>query len=43
MGMQRGQDKVKNSGTEELGLAIDALTRICDGLSIDDIESFETR
>lgn len=43
MGMQRGQDKVRDSGTDELGLATDALTRICKGLSIDDIESFDKR
>lgn len=43
MGMQQAQHKVRNSGTYDEGTTTDALTRICDGLSIDDIESFENK
>ncbi len=41
--MQRVHHKIKNSGPYEEGTSTDALTRICDGLSIDDIESFENK
>jgi hypothetical protein len=40
--MQRAQHKIRNSGMHD-GATIDTLTRICDGLSIDDIESFGNR
>ena len=38
--MQRAQHKIRNSRMHE-GATTDGLTKICDGLSIDDIESFE--
>lgn len=41
--MQRAQNKIKNSETYDEDTTTDTLTRICDRLSIDDLESFENK
>lgn len=43
MGMQRAQNKIRNSGTYDEDTTTGALIRICDRLSIDDVESFENK